>query len=780
MYFTKYPHPANFTFARRLSPSGKLDLPNRELEVEVDSFEGDVYRIRVKGGWEPNIGLAPLLPPPAAKSDALSVTSAAGLTLNVSRRRKKVEILAGPAGEFFGVSGEASLFQLSIPPDTRFFGMGEKDFGKVELSKTRTRFWNTDVWSDFHSAQWREHPSDPAYFSTPYVVLRIRKEFVGLLLDNPYPTWIATPDVTDPKAVRHPSFKKEKETPKPACLVLGSEGGEPNLWIIYGPSLREVTRKLQKLVGVTPLPPLWSLGYQQSRWGYKGHDDLLAIDKKFEELGIPCDGLWMDLDYMRGYRVFDTSKEAFPKGAQATAKALAKNGRRIVPILDPGVKKDPGYRVYDDGIKQKVFCQNEEGEPFVGLVWPGETHFPDFTQERARAWWAGYVAGFREEGYGGTWIDMNDPSTGAVDPTGMRFRDGALPHEAFHNQYALGMHMATYSGFLKAGPDERPFILSRSGFTGSSRFGAIWTGDNVSNRFYLRNSIPATIGLSLSGMPFNGPDLGGFGSDAADALMIDWVKTDFLFPFFRNHSSLNTREQEPWQFKPATVNVIRHYIRLRYKLLPYLYNLFIDQEELGDPIMRPLFYRYDDAGLEAIDDQFMIGPSILQAPHVREESLRDVVLPGDQPWFDAASGHWCDPGLHRRARTTISSPLFLANGAIIPMRPGVPTDNRTDLLHVEFHVFVAPSSDGSTRYVYRADDGISFGYLRGERSVVEIEAKWKNGEVDLAWKQTSVGFGRTTPRFVFHGPSATSINGAKTRPKPARVRLTGSVLKANA
>ncbi len=449
--FTKYPHPSNFSFASTIDDEGRLDVGDRSIKLCKTTFVGGIHHLRAKGPWRQNGHLSPLQPPSRDDADeTVGLSSSAGLRLRGNRGE---EILVGPSGSFFGVSGEASLFQFALPPESRFFGMGEKTYGRVELSGLRTKFWNTDVWSDFHFAQWGEHPSDPPYFSTPYVVARIGNEYVGFLLDNPYPTWISTPG-TDESRV----FVEWQRTD--ARLILGSEGGEPNLWIIYGPTLREVTHKLQKLVGPTPLPPLWSLGYHQSRWGYGGHDDLLALDEKFEECGIPCDGLWLDLDYMRGYRIFETSNEMFPDGVPATAKALeARFSRRIVPILDPGVKREAGYRVYDDGLQKGVFCKNAEGKPFVGLVWPGETAFPDFTIDKGREWWAAYVADFRKEGFGATWLDMNDPSTGPVDPHGMRFRDGTEPHAAHHNQYAIGLQMSTHQDFLRANPYE---ILTRA------------------------------------------------------------------------------------------------------------------------------------------------------------------------------------------------------------------------------------------------------------------------------------------------------------------------------
>lgn len=745
MYFTKYPHPANFAFVESLEG------------LKVTSFEGEIHRLQAAGAWKGNNTIAPLQPPAVAPSRRLKLGK--GLSLKGAKGK---EIVSGETGEFFGVCGEASLFQFVLPPHARFYGMGEKTYGRLELTGIQAKFWNTDVWADFHFTQWQEHPTDPPYFSTPYVVCHVGGEYVGFLLDNPYPASISTPGSTEPRK-----------------LILATEGGEPNLWIICGPTLAEVTRKLQMLVGATPTPPLWALGYHQSRWGYGGGADLLELDAKFKEHQIPCDGLWLDIDYMHGFRVFETSKEMFPRGVEATAGKL--HGRRIVPIIDPGVKKDKGYRVYDDGLNKDVFCLNAEGKPFVGLVWPGETVFPDFSQPSARTWWAGYAAGFLEEGFGGAWLDMNDPSTGPVDPMGMRFNGGNEPHEAYHNQYALGMQMATREGFLNARPDERPFLLSRSGFTGTSRYSAIWAGDNVSNRFYLGAAIPTSLGLSISGMPFNGPDMGGFGGDATDALFADWVKAGFLFPFCRNHTVKDSRHQEPWAFKPGTVKIASHYIRLRYKLLPYLYNLFVDQEETGDPILRPLFYHFDEDGLDQIDDEFLVGPSILQAPHVREEPMREVILPGDEPWFEASAGHWADPGKHHRARTPMSTPLFIANGAIIPMRAGLPKDNQTDLRQVEFHIFASPKQAGRSQFLYRADDGISYGYRRGERTTLRIAVEWTVGEIRVDWQHIEQGFGEIKPRFVVHGHADNVVvNGKRAKTRLLKVHLTGAPVTAHA
>lgn len=771
MFFTKYPHPANFSFVDPgRSSGGTIALGGREFQVSVESFAGDVFRVRVANPdrWRANQCLQPLDPPEAVEAGRLRVGEDFALEL---AGKDGAPLLRSVPGKGFGVSGEASLFQFELPAGARFYGMGEKNFAEFELSGYRTKFWNTDVWGDFPAAQWGSNPVDPPYFTTPYVVAKIGDEYVGFLLDNPYPTFIETPGMDESRVF----VEWQRTSPN---LLLGSEGGEPNLWILYGPTLREVTRKLQKLVGVTPLPPLWALGYHQSRWGYGGHDDLMALDAQFAKYKIPCDALWMDLDYMDGYRIFTTSDKAFPGGAQITADALAKNGRRIVPIIDPGVKFETGYAVYDDGHAQSVFCQNPEGREFVGLVWPGETVFPDFSLPRVREWWAGYAERFRREGYGAAWIDMNDPSTGPVDPTGMRFEEGQVPHAAHHNQYALGMQRATREGFLRAAPDERPFLLSRSGFTGSSRYSAIWTGDNLSNYFYLKMAIPTSLGLSLSGLPFNGPDLGGFGGDVTDELMVDWTKAGFLFPFLRNHCGRGQRNQEPFNFPTPTMNVVRRYIRLRYKLLPYLYNLFIDQEELGEPVLRPLLYEFEGESLERLGDQFLVGPSILQAPFVAPEAkTRKVVLPGEDPWYDAGSGRWIAPGEAVAKREREGTPLYIRAGAILPMQPGTPTDARKDLREVHLHVFVPADWSGERKYTYRADDGLSYGYRRGERSELRIDLVAVDGHIAIATEAGPTGFGEIHPTFVFHGPPrSVRLNGVDAPVAEEKATLTGRAL----
>lgn len=768
MYFTKYPHPANFAFVDAYDEdSGEIHAGGNTFGSSVTGFEGDVYLLRVthNGLWKGGNKCLqePVLP---SKTQRHRLKAGEGFEVQLLGKDGK-PLLRGT----FGVCAESWLYRFDVAEDARFYGMGEKFFGEIELSGRRTKFWNTDVWGDFHYAQFIDHPVDPTYVSVPYVAMKLGSEWVGILIHNPYPTFIETPGVDK-------ALSLEDERPPIRQLIVGAENGQPDLYVLYGPTLPELTTKLQKLVGVVPLPPIWVLGYQQSRWGYRGHDDILAVDAEMERHEIPCDGIWMDLEHMRGFRIFNTSKEAFPEGAAATVEALRKNDRKVVPILDPGVKFEPGYDVYDDGHSKGVFCLNKGGSEYVGLVWPGETVFPDFTLEAGREWWTAYAKSWFEEGFSATWVDMNDPSTGASDPTWMLFQNGTETHDAYHNQYALGMQMATWEGFKRARPHERPFMLTRSGFTGTSRFSAVWTGDNASNYFHLRSSIPTAIGMSLSGLPFSGPDLGGFGGDCPEDLMVDWVKADFLFPFFRNHNVKGSRPQEPYAYPAATMQVVRRYIRLRYKLIPYLYNLFIRQEEEGEPILRPLLYDYDEASTEKVWDEFMVGPFILQAPFLESGAKsRDVVLPGSEPWYDARTGEWRLPGNLMIRNRRSETPLFVAAGAIVPMQKGTPIDNRKELRDLNFHLFVPNGWSGETEVMYKADDGISYAYADGERSVLRIHLAAANGHVAITTDHLQHGFGEIKPSFIFHGaPASVVINGEMTKLSDDKAVLTGRAL----
>jgi alpha-glucosidase len=330
---------------------------------------------------------------------------------------------------------------------------------------------------------------------------------------------------------------------------------------------------------------------------------------------------------------------------------------------------------------------------------------------------------------------MNDPSTGQVDCHAMLFDEGRADHGSYHNQYASLMAKATYEGYLRARPDHRPFLLSRSGYTGDQKHTAHWTGDNWSNYHHLHMSIGKTLNLALSGMAFNGPDVPGFGGDAKEGLFIDWYKAGFLFPFFRNHCMRSSRRQEPWVFSPAALDIARRHIRLRYKLLPYLYNLFLDHAESGEAILRPLFHDFADTKrlpLAHVNDQFLVGPALMQAPFTVEgQEERDIAVPAAR-WWRADKAEWVEgPRRVTSRKKAANTPLFLREGHILPMLPGIPKDNRKDLRKVELLVVLPKEGAGRASCRYQADDGETFAYRDGKVSSYRIEAEVRRGVLAL-------------------------------------------------
>ncbi|WP_428386179.1 TIM-barrel domain-containing protein [Mucisphaera sp.] len=786
MYFNKCHQPENFAFPERRQPAkDRFQIGKDQFRIRWQHLGESVHRLDITNRrWAPQHSQAELEPKAFDRSQPSEATfdNRNGITLNAPNGKP---LLASYPGRSFGVSGQAWIMQFSFDPRMRFYGMGEKTLG-LELSEKHTKFWNTDVWADFNMAQVVHGSPDPMYLSIPYMIVQQGGNYAGILVNNPYAVFMST----NPR-VRIADQNDADAEADDTRFFIGSPDGVPEVYFLTGPTLPELTRKLQRLVGTTPTPPLWSLGHHQCRWGYASYKDLDHLDQNFRKHKIPNDGLWLDIDYMRGYRVFTFNSKHWPK-AEKQIRNIHDRGQRVVPILDPGVKRDPDYDVYQSGKKHDIFCHNPAGGEYVGFVWPGTTVFPDYSIPQARDWWSNWVdkatAGL---GIEGAWIDMNDPSTGLSENGEMLFNQGKIEHAAYHNQYALGMAKATFDGFLANRPDQRPFILTRSGFTSINRYAAAWTGDNFSNWHHLKTAIPTSLNLALSGLPFNGPDVPGFGGDATPELAVAWYKAGCLFPVLRNHTVKGTKDQEPWAFGGKTLRTIRRYIRLRYKLLPYLYNLFVEHEQTGEAILRPLFYDHRSTRslpLDRIDDQFSIGPTIMQAPLLNEnQTSRQVVLPAGN-WFDAQTGKWLKG--NRRLTTKPqpeATPLYIRDGAIIPVRPGQPRDNHTPLNEIELHLFFSPKNTKSATYTYHADDGLSYAYRDGKRTSLTFTVRQKNGRSHIQATPQATGFGPIRVRFIWYTKArqiTLSTAGSTTQTqtidlKPTSWDMLGSKLQAS-
>ena len=788
MYFQKIRHPSNFSFAQSHA-EGVLACGTSHIAAKVRDLGEDVFHVELQDAarWPLDPRLLPML------EQAFQGPSSYQLRLDAHgqirlQTASGETALAGARTEThsasLGVCGSAWLVQWQRHEAMRFYGQGEKVTG-LEKTGKRTKFWNADVYADHAMSTIVDGQADPQYASVPYLLVRHGAHWIGILVDHPGAVFMDTGS--------NWFFSGHDDQNAPPSFWFGADQGVPAFYVIAGDNPTCVTQRLQRLVGKTPLPPLWALGHHQCRWGYQGTSDLLRLDAAFTEHQFPCDGLWLDIDYMDRYKVFTTSPQHFGDRA-AELKALEERGRKVVPILDPGIKVEAGFEVAESGLTHGIYCQNPEGQPYVGFVWPGRTWFPDYSLPEARQWWSGYVKQFREWGFHGAWIDMNDPSVGAAELDDMLFQRGQWPHWTYHNLYATGMAQATHEGFLQARPDERPFVISRSAAAGSSRWTAVWTGDNWSNWHHLRTSLHGSMNLALSGIPFNGPDVPGFGGNADKALAIAWYKAGFLFPFLRNHSVEKSALQEPWVFGQEALEVIRHVVRLRYKLLPYLYQNWVAQAEHGTPVLRPLFMDFDNPtstepgwSLDHVDDQFLVGPAIMQAPVVHAgEQRRLVVLPGtqDSRWFDACSGQFLLAGrVIHVSSSEQSTPLYVREGHILPMQVGERTSAANDLSALELHVFLGEGCTQIAQLDYSADDGRSFAYQKGERTRLQMKARREGNTLWVELQLPQQGWQALNLRVVGYDGIERAVINTPTGEiqqtfKPHAWRFTGAVLNA--
>jgi len=642
MYYHKIDHPKNFRVAA---------LQQSEFNTSVDTFDTDTFRITVRNPrWSENfsdmLGIVQATPIETVCSYELRFEDR---SMKIRNTENKSTVLKGHEDLLFGVCKEKWLFCFELQDGDRFYGMGEKNIG-FEKHAVRTKFWNTDVWADFAWSDIDHGSTDPMYASFPVLLLKRNDIWIGFMIPTSSVVFMDT-------GARQMIEGAKQATESVPFFYLGAQSGSPDMIISVASTAKDIVSRFTKLLGLPPVPPLWALGHHQSRWGYATVADAAEIDKQLLAHGIPCDAIWFDIDYLQEYRIFTRSET--PSMPQSPRQ------RKLVAILDPGIKAD-GYPIDKELLENNLACLNSEHLPYIGFVWPGASHFPDFYKPEATRWWKEKTAELAKTGFDAFWVDMNDPSTGSMELDEMCFDDGKIKHHDLHNWYALGMAKATWDGLKQAHPDKRPFLLSRSGMLGSHRYGALWTGDSISNYHHLAKNIEMILSMSLSTMAFVGSDIGGFGSDCSDELIVDWYRACLMVPLMRNHSADGTRRQEPWAFSTPVMNSIKQVIRMRYALLPYLYSLFHNLSTTGEPIWRPMIYESNDPVFEHETGQFFIGDALLQIVKLKSgETKRELVLP--EGLFLSLTD-----GTQIRSRTTIDFsktpiPLFVREGSFIPI-----------------------------------------------------------------------------------------------------------------
>ncbi len=550
-----------------------------------------------------------------------------------------------------------------LAPGERILGAGERT-EPLDKRGHRITFWNTDP-PHMHNPA-----TGPMYSSIPFwMTQRPDGRCWGLFMDS-----AGRSDL-------------DAGASDPSLLSFGVVDGDLTYYVFAGPTPADVLRQYSELTGRMPMPPRWALGYGQARWSYSPEEHVREVAQTLRARNIPCDHLWLDIDYMDGYRVFTWSPTRFPQPKQMLDE-LAAEGFKVVAIIDPGVKADPTDPTFAEGVERDYFVRMPDGTLFVGSVWPGASVFTDYSRADAREWWGERHRGLLESGLAGIWDDMNEPgltdmfTAGSAPVSGGTLAhdalhhphrpDGpALPHARFHNAYGMQMARATREGLERLRPNERAFVLSRSGYAGIQRYAAMWTGDNSSIWDHLPLAVSMCLSIGMSGQPFIGFDSGGFFEAPTGEMLVRFTQLGAFFPFFRNHSCAGTPAQEPWAFGQPFEAYTRAAIELRYQLLPYLYTLFEEAHSTGAPITRPMSYAYpEDATLAGIDDQFLLGKDLLAAPILRANHFqRDVRLPVGA-WRDWRSGERYTGFQTVRVDAPIDvAPLFVREGAIIPLGP---------------------------------------------------------------------------------------------------------------
>jgi alpha-glucosidase len=535
---------------------------------------------------------------------------------------------------------------------------------------------------------------------------------------------------------------------RPDVLSFGVAGGDLTYYIFAGPTPAAILARYADLTGHMPLPPRWALGYAQSRWSYYPEAMVRHLAEQFRARRIPCDALWLDIDYMDGYRVFTWNSRRFPDPARLLSDLRAA-GFKVVTIVDPGVKADPTDTTFREGLERDYFIRRPDGALFIGVVWAGESVFPDFTRAEVRHWWGERHRALLDPGVAAIWDDMNEPALndrfvpGAKTPHGSGMSPDALqrpdgygeggdapvPHRALHNVYGMQMARATYEGLARLRPDQRPFVLSRSGYAGIQRYAVLWTGDNSSRWDHLRLASRMCLALGLSGVPFCGFDTGGFWLPATGELLVRYTQLGAVFPFFRNHSALGTPDQEPWAFGPHVEALVRAAIELRYRLLPYLYTVFAEAARDGAPIARALIYAFpDDETLAGVDDEHLLGADLLCAPVMEEDQPRRVVHFPRGAWVDWQSGERVIGPARRPVDSPLDVlPLFVREGAILPLGP-VQQYSGEDVDHLITLACYLGAEEGATASgMLYEDDGATPAYRDGAFRLTRFTAERHGG-----------------------------------------------------
>ena len=689
--------------------------------------------------------------------------------------------------------GDAFRVYKAMPLDEHYFGLGDKT-GPLDRRDEAFTLWNTDAYRFQES-------TDPIYKSIPYFIAFRGGRAAGVLLDN---TW-------------RTSFDFGKESP--GVCSFGAVAGPLDYYVFYGPSPKQVVETYAWLTGTPPLPPLWALGFQQSRYSYMSQARVLEVASRLRADSIPADAIYLDIDFQEKNRPFTVNTIAFPDFSGMIAQLHAENFH-VVAITDLHIANLPasGYYPYDSGIAGDHFVKNPDGSVYTGRVWPGPSVFPDFTRRETRAWWGTLYRDLRHSGVDGFWNDMNEPSifdsathtmpeniVHRIDESG--FAPRTATHAEIHDVYGMENSRATFDGLKSLDPDARPFVLTRATYAGGQRYAATWTGDNSSSWNHLRFTTPMLENLGLSGFAFSGADAGGYAGTPTPELLTKWLEVAAFQPIDRDHAEKGKGDQEPWVGGPEQEAIRRHFIETRYQLMPYLYTLADEASRTGLPMVRPLFLEFPNAAPDghpidtdlAAAGEFMLGPDLLIAPspYPDEQDPYIVEFPSSG-WYNYWTGErillpvsttaaipdpLAVPDREAQFSVRVASelsqlPVFVRAGSILPIAPVVRSTADTPQGPLTLRVY---PGDGCAGELYQ-DDGKTYAfqhgvYLRMKFSCnrtaegMRIDIGSHEGSYPAWWKQVHVEVFGTPPESNQIYANGKKIS-AETDGDPKRIGFT--------
>jgi mannosyl-oligosaccharide alpha-1,3-glucosidase len=596
--------------------------------------------------------------------------------------------------------------KANFPDSKSFYGIPEHadSFSlKPLINRDPYRLYNLDVF------EYELNSTMSLYGSIPYLISLSSKGLVGLFWNNPSETWI--------------DIKTKEE------IKVVSEFGNVEIYILLDKTFAGLQEKYINLTGPPQLPPLFALGYHQSRWNYNDEREVLEIDERFDKEGIPYDVIWLDIEHTDGKRYMTWNSDTFPD-PKGLLESLDKKGRKLVTIVDPHIKVDENYQLYKTLAQKGFTVKNKRGGVFEGDCWPGKSVWVDFVNPEAADWWTSLYNDYAEAKNHFIWNDMNEPSVfegkeitfpkenlHTIQSTG----HSTIMHAKIHNLYGALMQRATFKGLEVK--KTRPFVLSRSFYAGSQRFGSVWTGDNKASWDHLAVSVPMILSLGVAGLPFAGADVGGFFGDPDPELMVRWYQTGSLQPFFRGHAHIETKKREPWLFPEPHFTAMKEALKLRYKILPYLYTLFYEAHTKGIPVMRSMIQEFPNHEQYLdVDNQYLLGSSLLHRPITEPNPKNiDTFLPEDDNlWYDFFKGRVIKQKKFTFTPKLNETILLVRGGSIIPMKMR-PRRNSFTMKNDPYTLLLAPDSKDQAIGRLYYDDGESFDYQSGNFSHFEFK-----------------------------------------------------------